>query len=361
MSGSVAVPAVLQDLVAVLVPLAGAAITAGVGYLVVWLRARHANTLFVQAVQLAGGVAYNSMVAASAKSGVLDFGAARASAINEGVAAASKLATLATGQLASLPTAVDGALGQQLAADPTVSALGNSTATATAGPGQSATAVAGAGQGPDAAAAPSTPAATAAAPAAVPDAPSVLDQVRALVAAQPAPAMPAMPAAWAHTADTLARTVWAEARGEGVLGMEAVANVVANRAHHPGWWGRDVESVCLAPKQFSCWNADDPQVDMIRAVTPEDPLFREAQKVAAEALLGTLPDHTNGADHYVNLAVDHPSWAKGETPCAVIGHHTFFRIQNPAPEPEPAPEPAPVAAAADPVIPLPAAAPATTS
>ena len=44
--------------------------------------------------------------------------------------------------------------------------------------------------------------------------------------------------------DTLARTLWAEARGEGVAGMEAVAAVIMNRVNadlgnddKPDWWG----------------------------------------------------------------------------------------------------------------------------
>lgn len=41
----------------------------------------------------------------------------------------------------------------------------------------------------------------------------------------------------------------ARARG----GELAVASVIANRAAKPGWWGRDIRSVCLAPAQFSCW------------------------------------------------------------------------------------------------------------
>ena len=39
--------------------------------------------------------------------------------------------------------------------------------------------------------------------------------------------------------DTLARTIWGEARGEGSAGMQAVANVVMNRAAIGGWWGNN--------------------------------------------------------------------------------------------------------------------------
>lgn len=58
--------------------------------------------------------------------------------------------------------------------------------------------------------------------------------------------------------DTLARTIIGEARGQSLLDMLGVACVVRERVRRPGWWGRDWESVCKAPLQFSCWNDQDP-------------------------------------------------------------------------------------------------------
>ncbi|HSO43463.1 MAG TPA: cell wall hydrolase, partial [Rhodospirillales bacterium] len=59
----------------------------------------------------------------------------------------------------------------------------------------------------------------------------------------------------------LAATIWGEARGESEEGKLAVASVIANRATRPGWWGRDIRSVCLATAQFSCWwDAQGPRV-----------------------------------------------------------------------------------------------------
>lgn len=141
-----------------------------------------------------------------------------------------------------------------------------------------------------------------------------------------APAIPAM-----DTLDVLARTIWAEARSEGDIGMEAVASVILNRAAHPRWWGGDVREVCLAPLQFSCWNLRDPQHDRIRSVTEADPLFRKAQDVARRALAGEVEDRTGGADHYFNPAAANPSWARGREASAVIGAHRFLRLEIPAP------------------------------
>ena len=106
-----------------------------------------------------------------------------------------------------------------------------------------------------------------------------------------------MPAADLHSPpDVFARTIWAEARSEGRAGMEAVACVILNRAKNPGWWGGDVRSVCLAPAQFSCWNASDPQAHAIRGDLSRDALFPTCCAVAQDALVGGIVDRTGGAD-----------------------------------------------------------------
>lgn len=127
--------------------------------------------------------------------------------------------------------------------------------------------------------------------------------------------------------DTLARTIWGEARGEGYLGMQAVANVVINRVkasqRAPGgmWWGNTIAAVCLAPQQFSAW--DDTQRPLMLGVTPADQQFRMAQEIALKAVLGQLPDNTMGATHYHTLAV-RPSWADASKVTAQVGQHIFY-------------------------------------
>ncbi|MET4697692.1 N-acetylmuramoyl-L-alanine amidase [Constrictibacter sp. MBR-5] len=123
--------------------------------------------------------------------------------------------------------------------------------------------------------------------------------------------------------DLLARTIWGEARGEPVRGMEAVAAVVMNRVARPGWWGRTVASVCTKAYQFSCWNEDDPNRAKLLAVTDADPIFAIARRIARRAVAGTLDDPTGGATHYHSVDV-HPRWATGKTPHARIGRHLFY-------------------------------------
>ena len=133
------------------------------------------------------------------------------------------------------------------------------------------------------------------------------------------------------TQGVLARTLWAEARSQGGEGMHAVANVILNRAAQPGWWGRDIRSVCLAPKQFSCWNENDPQAKVIRAESISDRSYEIASTIADMAIGGVLPDITGGADHYVaEYALDATHWDDRHTATFVCGkprtRHYFFRL-----------------------------------
>jgi len=123
--------------------------------------------------------------------------------------------------------------------------------------------------------------------------------------------------------DVLARTIYGEARGESVRGMEAVAAVVMNRVARRGWWGRTVETVCLKPWQFSCWNAADPNRRRVLEVTDADPVFRTCLRIARRAVAGAVDDPTRGATHYHAVGVL-PEWAKGRQPCARIGDHLFY-------------------------------------
>lgn len=129
--------------------------------------------------------------------------------------------------------------------------------------------------------------------------------------------------------DILARTLYGEARGEGKMGMEAVANVVLNRMHladqHSHFGDGSAESACKAPWQFSCWNANDPNSHLLETVTNSDPIFAQCLQIASDALNGLLTDYTNGATYYYVRGSAEPKWAEGQDPCAIIGRHLFFK------------------------------------
>lgn len=126
--------------------------------------------------------------------------------------------------------------------------------------------------------------------------------------------------------DTLARTLWGEARGQGLDGIAAVANVIANRTQKPGWWGTGWVGVCIAPSQFSCWNENDPNRARLLRVTIADPQFRDCMVIAKAAVAGDLRDRTQGADHYYADHIAVPKWARGKKPTVVIGNHRFFKL-----------------------------------
>lgn len=126
--------------------------------------------------------------------------------------------------------------------------------------------------------------------------------------------------------DVLARTGWAENRSGGIEGMQSVINAILNRAAHPCWWGRDVISVCLKPWQFSSWNENDPNRAKLLAITADDPQFSEALKIAARAVLGTLPDLTDGSDSYYAASMEtEPEWAAKSIFTVELAGQRFYR------------------------------------
>ena len=136
----------------------------------------------------------------------------------------------------------------------------------------------------------------------------------------------------------VAKTIYGEARGEGIRGMVAVACVIRNRVQHPRvrWWGTGWAGVCEAPFQFSCWNLNDPNRKFLQAI-PEFgdwrrfPGFSNAMEIAREFVDPPSvpdepwPDITRGADHYHTVMVN-PNWTGGRTVAAMFGTHIFYRL-----------------------------------
>ena len=136
--------------------------------------------------------------------------------------------------------------------------------------------------------------------------------------------------------DTLARTLWGEARGEGLGGMMAVAQVVINRAKvaeafqekhgkmHPLFGSGSLITACTMPKQFSCWNKDDRNRGKMEKLTWDTPELVPCVDAAwAAAKQRDWPDITKGALHYHTRDVS-PPWSQGLTPCYEVGNHVFF-------------------------------------
>lgn len=130
----------------------------------------------------------------------------------------------------------------------------------------------------------------------------------------------------------VALTTFGEARGEPLAGKLAVASVIRNRLHS-GRWGPTYEAVCLAPKQFSCWNANDQNLPKLRQLadalsgggTPTDRALRECLWIASGLVDDVFPSQVGSATHYFSSSMQTPpAWASGGHLVAVIGHHVFI-------------------------------------
>lgn len=136
--------------------------------------------------------------------------------------------------------------------------------------------------------------------------------------------------------ETVARTAWAEARGEGVSGMEAVASVIMNRvalareARFAKQFGATPAEVCFKPYQFSCWNPGDPNRALALTIHNPNPLFIECLSLAIRAVHGLLRDRTLGATHYHTDQIK-PPWSLQLHFTIRIGRHLFYR-EGPPPD-----------------------------
>jgi hypothetical protein len=139
--------------------------------------------------------------------------------------------------------------------------------------------------------------------------------------------------------DTLARTLYGEARGEPDQGQIAVAWVIRNRAQNPRFAGDllgkpgAIARVCLARWQFSCWNENDPNRAKIEGLNVA--LIPRQWTIADNVLTGRAADITGGADHYHTIAAPGwadkwpPGWAQAYSETARFGGHVFYDSRRP--------------------------------
>jgi Cell Wall Hydrolase len=125
--------------------------------------------------------------------------------------------------------------------------------------------------------------------------------------------------------DYLIRTVAFEASGETEVGKVAVAYVVLNRKKS-GRWGDSIKAVVTSPRQFEPWMT---RRKAMEGLSPHDPRYKRAAKIADAVLSGQTPDPTAGATHFLNPTIVRarrggslPLWARGEG--RPIGRHTFY-------------------------------------
>lgn len=135
-----------------------------------------------------------------------------------------------------------------------------------------------------------------------------------------------------HDMDIFARTLYGEARGEykhhGPAALIAVANVIMNRFKRGGKYGRTITEICLKPRQFSCWNQNDPNRPLIQQEDLEtDPLFNVCLIIVRKVIKGLWPDLTRGSDHY-HASSCKPYWAKVGKIKLHLGGHIFYKLDG---------------------------------
>jgi spore germination cell wall hydrolase CwlJ-like protein len=111
-------------------------------------------------------------------------------------------------------------------------------------------------------------------------------------------------------------TLYHEARGEGVMGMEAVASVIMNRAKQTR---KSVCSIVYERKQFS-WT----HVTKDKRIKGN---IRDILSITHKALSGVLVDVTHGATFYHTIYVK-PFWAKHKVLTVQINNHIFYKDKH---------------------------------
>lgn len=133
--------------------------------------------------------------------------------------------------------------------------------------------------------------------------------------------------------EILALTIYGEARGESPNGQIAVGCVIRNRVLSRGHDNIEYREVCLAPKQFSCWNDNDPNFRILIEMSKtllyqniQDPTFQQCLYFAQGIITEVIKDITNGSENYLtkNLFENRPEWAKNATNVQTIGSQVFF-------------------------------------
>lgn len=124
--------------------------------------------------------------------------------------------------------------------------------------------------------------------------------------------------------DLIIRTVMGEANREPYLGKVGVAAVVKNRLAD-GNYGKTVQDVLFAPKQFEPWNT---RRNELMGYGPGTSGWDDASKAVDEAFAGQDP--TEGATNFANVGTvaargnqSAMQWIRDMSNVSKIGNHTF--------------------------------------
>ena len=129
--------------------------------------------------------------------------------------------------------------------------------------------------------------------------------------------------------NVLARTLYAEARGEKERGMRAVASTIFNRA---GGNPDKMVGVCFAEKQYSCWNdVKHGDAKTYKPLIPNTVMdsnetkaaWELAKEISWELLSGNFTSTIGNLNSYYNPSKASPDWRKNLRDKERIGNHLF--------------------------------------
>lgn len=134
-------------------------------------------------------------------------------------------------------------------------------------------------------------------------------------------------------------TIVGEAMGEPIESQIACAYVIKNRLLSNPSKYKTYHDVCLAPKQFSCWNENDPNrlgletlaEKIVRGKEPETIHLKQCMAVAKLVHNNEIKDNTRGAKHYMTsklfYSTKRPDWAGVPSSDLITkGDHVFFNV-----------------------------------
>lgn len=126
----------------------------------------------------------------------------------------------------------------------------------------------------------------------------------------------------------VAAVLMGEAWSEGIRGMTAVADVIYQRAVEKHWTPLHVVSEHRGRVHaFSCVNGTSLNrlIEKFRGKRDYQKALRIAKTVCEKP--DQLPRLVRAANHFT-LATEHPYWARGKRPVAIVGKHAFYRIKG---------------------------------
>lgn len=127
----------------------------------------------------------------------------------------------------------------------------------------------------------------------------------------------------------LTQTVYGEVRGQSAAEIREVTGIILRR-QRMGLWGSDLCRVVKSPKQFSCWNKNDPNR---RAMArPERKAWGRVSRIVSQTLadgyVSPRSDYWHGKALRAATGRARPQWARACSGTRVIGGMTACRVRR---------------------------------